>query len=63
MKTYLGTVVALLLLATAIPAGKYTFTFRSVSNDVIEMQQIFIQCSLSSLSTLDLSLLHDDKAL
>ena len=53
----------LLLLATAVPAGKYTFTFRSVSNDVIEMQQIFIQCSLSSLSTLDLSLLHDDKAL
>lgn len=62
MKTYLGTIVVLLLLATAIPAGKYTFTFRSVSNDVIEMQQIFIH-SLSSLSTLDLSLLHDDKAL
>jgi len=53
MKTYLGMIVALLLLATVVPAGKYTFTFRSVSNDVIEMQQIFIQCSLSSLSTLE----------
>ena len=53
MKTYLGTIVALLLLATAIPAGKYTFTFRFMSNYVIEMQQIFIQCSLSSLSTLE----------